>query len=98
MSWRQLKESIVGDLQMLLVRAAVCVQVKKVLYFVLMPSAEGVWWGRQTEKEHAERENDQLTWFVRDSPGFGTENLLLDSRALDKLEWSVSLCENSELE
>ena len=74
-----------GDLQMLLVSAAVCVQVRKVLYFVLKLSAEGVWSGRQTEKESMPRERmTELTWFVT---GFGTENLLLEnSPALDKLE------------
>lgn len=43
--------------------------------------------GGKLKRKYAERENDQLTWFVRDSPGFGTENPLLEnSPALDKLE------------
>ena len=43
--------------------------------------------GEANSKESMLRENDQLTWFVRDGPGFGTENLLLEnSPALDKLE------------
>lgn len=77
--------------------SSVCASQKSVI-FCSDAECRGCLAGEANSKERMLRENDQLTWFVRDGRGFGTENLLLEnSPALDKLEWPVSLYENSEL-